>query len=375
MTALSLVATVLLLLGNGFFVGAEFSLIAARRTQLEPLAQEGSRRAATALRAMAQIPLMIAGAQLGITVCSLLLGAIAEPTLAHLLEGPFRALALPDELLHPVAFVLALGIVVFLHTVVGEMVPKNIALAGPERAVLWLGPPMLWFSQATKPLLVALKWMSRHLLQIVHIESADAVKTVYTAEELASLVAESRTEGLLDAEDHQRITGALTLTERTAGSIQVPWTQVHTVTDDITPEALEQLATRTSHARFPVVDRRSRAILGFVHVKDFLGAPDEERHAPLPRSAIRPLAVVGPDTSLADLLLLMRRDRSHFVLVSDGASPLGAVTLDDVLTAVVGSPRAVASGSAGAGTAGAGTVGAGASGAGASGAGSIGAGA
>jgi CBS domain containing-hemolysin-like protein len=339
MTGLSLIATVFLLLGNGFFVGAEFSLIAARRTRLEPLAEEGSRRAATALRAMGQIPLMIAGAQLGITVCSLLLGAIAEPALAHLLEGPFHAVGLPDQVLHPVAFVIALGIVVFLHTVVGEMVPKNIALAGPERAVLWLGPPMLWFSQATKPLLVALKWISRRLLRIVHIESTDSVKTVYTAEELASLVAESRTEGLLDAEDHQRITGALTLTERTAGSVQVAWSKVHTITDDISPEALEQLATRTRHARFPVVDRRNRTILGFVHIKDFLGATELERQAALPRSAIRPLAVVGPDTSLADLLLLMRRDRSHFVLVSDGVSPLGAVTLDDVLTAVVGAPR------------------------------------
>jgi len=340
-TALSLLATALLLLGNGFFVGAEFSLIAARRTQLEPLADAGSRRAATALKAMGQIPLMIAGAQLGITVCSLLLGAIAEPTLAHLLEGPFHALGIPDELLHPIAFVLALGIVVFLHTVVGEMVPKNIALAGPERAVLWLGPPMLWFSQATKPLLVALKWISRHLLRIVHIESTDAVKTVYTAEELASLVAESRTEGLLDAEDHQRITGALTLTERTAGSVQVPWSQVSTVTDDISPESLEQLSSRTRHARFPVVDRRSRAILGFVHVKDFLGTTGLDRQAALPRSAVRPLAVVGPDMSLADLLLLMRRDRSHFVLVSDGVRPLGAVTLDDVLSAVVGNPRSM----------------------------------
>jgi len=114
---------------------------------------------------------------------------------------------------------------------------------------------------------------------------------------------------------------------------------VYTVTDDVSPEALEQLTSRSRHARFPVVDRRSRTILGFVHVKDFIGCAEEERHVPIPRSAIRPLAVVGPDTTLADLLLLMRRDRSHFVLVSEGTIPLGAVTLDDVLSAVVGTPR------------------------------------
>jgi CBS domain containing-hemolysin-like protein len=338
-TAAALIATFLLLLGNGFFVAAEFSLIAARRTQLEPLAQEGSRRAKVALSAMNQIPLMIAGAQLGITVCSLLLGAIAEPALAHLLEQPFAAVGLPERMLHPVAFVIALGIVVFLHTVIGEMVPKNIALAGPERAVLWLGPPMLWFAKATKPLLVTLKWLSRQLLRIVHIESTEAVKTVYTADELASLVAESRTEGLLDAEDHKRITGALTLTERTAGLVLVPWAQVHTVTDDTSPAELELLATRTGRSRFPVVDRRTRTILGFVHVKEVLGASDEERGAPLPRSAIRPLSVVSPDMSLADLLLLMRRERSHLALISDGTRPLGVVTLDDVLSAVVGTPN------------------------------------
>src|SRR6186997_885873 len=130
-----LLIAVLLVLGNAFFVGGEFSLIASRRTVVEPLAAT-SRRARVALRAMNQIPLMIAGAQLGITVCSLGLGAIAEPALAHVLEGPFEALGLPENMLHPVSFVLALIVVVYLHTVIGEMVPKNITLAGPERAAL-----------------------------------------------------------------------------------------------------------------------------------------------------------------------------------------------------------------------------------------------
>ena len=155
-----LLVTVLLLIGNGVFVGGEFALIASRRTALEPLAVT-SRPARWALSAMNQIPLMIAGAQLGITVCSLGLGAIAEPALAHVLEGPFAALGLPENMLHPVAFVLALIVVVYLHTVIGEMVPKNITLAGPERAALILGPFMLAFCTATKPLLNAMRWASR----------------------------------------------------------------------------------------------------------------------------------------------------------------------------------------------------------------------
>ncbi|MFG1927637.1 hemolysin family protein [Cryptosporangium sp. NPDC048952] len=342
MSTLNLAVTVLLLLGNAFFVGGEFALIASRRTQLEPLAALGSRRAAAALKAMGQIPLMIAGAQLGITICSLGLGAIAEPTLAHLLESPFHSLGMPDDLLHPVAFVLALAIVVFLHTVLGEMVPKNIALAGPEKAVMWLGAPMLWFAQATKPILVALKWMSRTLLGLLGIESQDAVKTVYTADELASLVAESRTEGLLDAEDHRRITGALSLAEKTAGTVAVPWPQVDTVNEEISPAALEVLATRVRRSRFPVVDRSSLEIVGFVHVKDVLRMSGAERRAPLPPSSIRTLKAVPPSTTLADLLVLMRRERVHFVLVTDGVTPVGVVTLDDVLHAVFGEAPAVA---------------------------------
>jgi CBS domain containing-hemolysin-like protein len=328
--------TVLLLLGNAFFVGAEFALIASRRTAIEPLAAT-NRAARLALRAMNEIPLMIAGSQLGITICSLALGAIAEPALAHLLIGPFEAVGLHD-LAHPVAFVLALGVVVFAHTVVGEMVPKNLTLAGPERAVLWLGPPMYAFCVATKPILVAMKWLSRQILRLWHIEATDAVKTVFTAEELAGLVGQARTEGLLDPEEHARITGALALSERAAADALRPWSRVTIVSEDVSPAALEVLATRTRRSRFPVVERANRRVLGFVHVKDVLGIEGPQRRAPIPASLIRPLAVVPPDRTLAELLLAMRRERRHIVLVSDGRRPLGIVTLDDVLNAVVGEP-------------------------------------
>jgi CBS domain containing-hemolysin-like protein len=332
----SILITVLLLLGNAFFVGSEFALIASRRTVIEPLAATSS-RARWALAAMNQIPLMIAGAQLGITVCALLLGAISEPALAHWLEGPFHALGLPDGALHPVAFVLALGVVVFLHTVVGEMVPKNITLAGPELSALWLGPAMLAFCVATKPLLLAMKWASRAVLRLWRIEATDAVKTVFTAEELAGLVSQARTEGLLDAEEHARITGALALGRRTAADALRPWIQVATVAENVSPASLEVLATRTGRSRFPVVHRDTRRVLGFVHVKDILGYEGTQRTAPVPPEIVRPLAVVPPERTLAELLLAMRRERRHMVLVSDGRAALGVVTLDDVLTAVVGS--------------------------------------
>jgi CBS domain containing-hemolysin-like protein len=336
---MTLLVAVLLLLGNGFFVAAEFSLIASRRTVIEPLAAV-SRRARSALRAMNDIPLMIAGAQLGISICSLGLGAIAEPALAHVVTGPLRAVGL-GELAHPVALVLALGVVVFAHTVIGEMVPKNLTLAGPEQTVLWLGPPMLGFCLATRPALVALRWGARVILRLWRIEATDAVKTVFTAEELAGLVGQSRVEGLLDAEEHARITGALALSRHTARDALRPWPQIITVPEDVSAAALEVLATRTRRSRFPVVERASRRVLGFVHVKDVLGMVGAQRRAPIPAELVRPLAVVPPDRTLADLLLAMRRERRHIVLVSDGRTPLGVVTLDDVLNAVVGEPRPV----------------------------------
>lgn len=334
-----LLVTVVLLLGNALFVGGEFALIASRRTALEPLA-ETSRPARWALSAMNQIPLMIAGAQLGITICSLGLGAIAEPALAHLLEGPFAAAGLPENAIHPVAFVLALGIVVFLHTVVGEMVPKNITLAGPERSALILGPFMLAFCTATRPLLTAMRWASRTVLRLWKIEATDAVKTVFTAEELAGMVTQARAEGLLGTEQYERIHAALGLSERTAADTLRPWSGVTTVADDASPATIEALATRSGRSRFPVVQRDSRRVLGFVHVKDVLGYEGAQRRLPIPPEIIRPLAVVPPDRNLADLLLAMRRDRRHIVLVSDGRRPLGVIALDDVLHAVIGEPAA-----------------------------------
>jgi CBS domain containing-hemolysin-like protein len=334
---IKLLITGVLLLGNGFFVGSEFALIASRRTVLEPRA-ETSRRARLALRAMNEIPLMIAGAQLGITICTLGLGAIAEPALAHYLEAPFHLVGVPDAALHPISFVLALAIVSYLHTVIGEMVPKNLALAGPESVVVWLGPLLYWFCLATKPLLQALKWLSKVILRIWRIESTDAVKTVFTAEELAGLVSQARTEGLLDASEHARITGALALNNSTALDVMRPWASVTTVTADVSPASLEVLATRTGWSRFPVVERATRRVLGFVHVKDILGIVGTQRREPIAPELIRPLPVVAGDRTLAELLLAMRKERRHMMLVSDARTPLGVVTLDDVLMAVVGTP-------------------------------------
>ena len=169
-----------LLLANAFFVGAEFALISARRTQIEPRVLEGSRRARITLKAMENVSLVMAGAQLGITACSLGLGAVGEPAVAHLLEPGFHALGVPDAWLHPVAFVVAMSIVVYLHVVLGEMVPKNLAIAGPERSALLLGPPMMAVVWVLKPVVVVLNAIANGLLRLVRVEPKDEVSSVFT---------------------------------------------------------------------------------------------------------------------------------------------------------------------------------------------------
>jgi CBS domain containing-hemolysin-like protein len=323
---------VVLLLGNAFFVGSEFALISSRRTVVEPMAAT-SRRARAALRAMNDIPLMIAGAQLGVTICSLGLGAIAEPAFAHLLEVPFEAVGLPPSATHAVAFALALLVVVYLHTVIGEMVPKNLTLAGPEATVVWLGPPMLAFCLATRPLLVALKWAAASILRLWRIQAADAVKTVYTADELANLVTQAQSAGELDPDEHARIEGALALRTRTAADVMRRWSEITTVPVGVSPAFLEVLAAQTGRSRFPVEHTASRRVVGFVHVKDVIGLP--ARLEPIPSRLIRQLDVVGPTRVLGDLLLAMVHERRHMVLVSDGQSPLGVLTLHDVLGVLV----------------------------------------
>ena len=190
--------TVVLLALNALFVASEFALISARRTQLEPRIQAGSRPARMAMRAIENITQIMAAAQLGITICSLGLGAVGEPAIAHLLEPVFESVSLPESLVHTVSFIVAMTIVVFAHVVLGEMVPKNLALVGPDRAALFLGPFMLAVVAVLKPFVVVLNGVANIIVRLFRIEPKGEVASTYSHDEVAGLVEESRREGLLD---------------------------------------------------------------------------------------------------------------------------------------------------------------------------------
>ncbi|NEE08252.1 DUF21 domain-containing protein, partial [Streptomyces sp. SID7499] len=184
MSMLQLLLAALLVLANGFFVGAEFALVSVRRSQIEPLAAQGSGRARTVLHGLENLPQMMAAAQFGITVCSLTLGAVAEPTVAHLLEPVFHAAHVPDGLVHPLGFALALLSVVVLHLVIGEMVPKNLAMAAPERTALWLSPGLVAFARLCRPVTTALGACAGLVLRLFGVEPKDEVEAVFTSEQL-----------------------------------------------------------------------------------------------------------------------------------------------------------------------------------------------
>ncbi len=328
-----------LLAFNAFFVGAEFALISARRSQIEPRAQAGSRVARTTLRAMENVSLMMAGAQLGITICSVGLGAVGEPAVAHLIEPLFERAGVPEALVHPVAFMIALTVVVFLHVVLGEMVPKNIAIAGPERSALVLGPPMFFVVTLLRPVIVALNAVANATLRLLRVEPKEEISSAFTREEVAALVEESRGEGLIEADEYDRLAGALGFTEKAVTSVLMPAASLTTVRRGSTPAEVEALCAATGFSRFPV-EADDGELVGYLHIKDVLEPDEERRSRPLEDKWIRPFAPVTPDDALHDALEQLQRRGAHMArVVTTEGTTLGLATLEDVLEELVGEIR------------------------------------
>jgi CBS domain containing-hemolysin-like protein len=339
MIGLSLFITVLLLLGNAFFVGAEFAVITARRDRLEALADEGKTRARIAIRAGHELPLLIAGAQLGVTVCSLGLGALAEPAISHLLEEPFGALGVPDTVVHVVGFVIALCIVTMLHTLFGEMVPKNLALAGPERAAMWLVPVHFAFCRFTRPLLVMFTALANGVLRLLRVTPKGELDNAYTTDELASLIAESREEGLLAGPESRRLVQTLSSAEHTVADVLVPLAKLTSLPAAPTVGNVADVVAATGFSRFPLRAEDGR-LVGYLHVKDVLDLLDDDPTEPVPRARIRGLPEVPTDARLDEALTALRRSNSHLAkAVQPDGAVIGVVALEDVVEEYVGTVR------------------------------------
>ena len=346
MTPLAAVLVALgLLLANAFFVGAEFALISSRRTQFEPRAAAGSRSARLTLRAMDRVSLMLAAAQLGITLCSLGLGAVGEPAVAHLLEPVLSLVSLPGNLVPLLSFGLALAVVVSLHVVLGEMVPKNIALAAPERSALALTPVLTGFSVALRPVVWLLNAGANLGLRALRVEAREEVSSTFTHDQVAGLIDESRREGLLGADVHDLLAGALHFFERTVDAVLLPLDTLVTVSAAVTPAQVDALCSQTRFSRFPVRSD-SGSLAGYLHIMDALETDPSLRGKPIAAENIRPLVTIPAGTPLHEALAAMRRAGAHLgQLVDEAEMTLGVVAMEDVLEELVGEIRdAAASG-------------------------------
>ncbi|MDH6697230.1 hemolysin family protein [Streptomyces griseoviridis] len=334
MTAVQLLIGLATLVVNAFFVGAEFALISVRRSQIEPHAEEGDRRAKSVLWGLQHVSALLAAAQLGITLCTLVLGVVAEPAIAHLLEPVFHAVGVPTGAGHAVSFVIALALATYLHMLLGEMVPKNIALAEPVRSALLLGPPLVALSRALRPVIFAVNAFANTLLKLLKVEVKDEVTATFSDAELARLVRDSGEAGLIDDRALERLHDALELGRRPVRDVVLPLERVVHARVGVTPEQLERLSAQSGFSRFPVVDE-NRRIVGYLHVKDALDAMP--RDLPFRVPDMRPIARVRAVTPLDDVLTAMRGSRTHLAAVlGDDGRLAGLVTMEDVLQELFG---------------------------------------
>lgn len=334
----ALIWFVVLLIGNAFFVASEFAIMSARRSQIEPLAEAGNKRAQTALRAMEHVSLMLACSQLGITVCSLVILNVAEPAVHHLVAEPLMHLGLAESAADLTGFLIALLVVTFAHVIFGEMVPKNISVSTADRAALWLAPVLVVISRLVRPIIWFMNWIANAALRLMRIEPKDEVSSTFTADELQTILEESTAEGLVTDADGM-LSGALEFSEKTVSDVMVPVDQVLCLPSDSSPHDLERAVGRTGFSRF-VLESEDGTYLGYLHVKDVLSIPDERYRDPTPLTRVRSLINLRPETTVEDALATMQRTHGHVArVVAWEGETIGVLFLEDVLEELIGEVR------------------------------------
>jgi CBS domain containing-hemolysin-like protein len=331
-----LIWLVVLLVVNAFFVGAEFAVISARRSQIEPLAEQGSRAAVATLWAMEHATLMLAMSQLGITVCSLLILNVSEPAIHHLLEVPLALTSLSDDAIRVIAFAVALALVTFLHVVLGEMVPKNLSFSVPDRAALLLAPPLVMLARVFKPVIFCLNGVANATLRVFKVEPKSEATSAYTLDEVAGIVAQSTREGVLE-DTTGALTAAFDFTAKKVRDVEVARDSIVALPTTATPVQIQQMVAEHGYSRYILIDPNGGPT-GYLHLKDVMDlthadAADE----PIPPKRIRRLGSVPRDSDLEDALAAMRRTGSHLARSVDRSGvATGVLFLEDIIEELVG---------------------------------------
>jgi CBS domain containing-hemolysin-like protein len=327
-TAPLLAVGVLLLLANAIFVAAEFAFVAARQPRLQALGAQGEGRAGVAQAAMRDLPRTLAATQLGITMASIGLGftteAALESSVVPLLED---ALPVPDALLQVVAGGLSLGVVISAHTLLGEMVPKNLAIAAPERSALWLAPLIRPFALTMRPPVHLLTAASNALLRALGVEPRSELDTAHSVEDVADMVELAGREGTIDGAERELLDRAIRFAGMQVEQVMVPWEQVTSVEESMSRAEMREIAIRAGHSRLPVL--RDREVLGFVHVLDL--------QRPATELPLQPVLRVPPPRRLMELFEDLRLQSRRLAVVTDEVGQaVGLVTLEDLLAELLG---------------------------------------
>jgi CBS domain containing-hemolysin-like protein len=326
---------VLLLVGNAFFVAAEFALVASKRHRLEDLADRGSVAARAAVRGSRELSLMLAGAQLGITLCTLGLGSLAKPAVAQLFEPVLAFVRLPDTAAYVISVMLAVAVVVFLHMVVGEMAPKSWAIAHPERSALVLALPFRAFARVTRPVLALLNAMANGCLRLVGVRPQDEPAQVHGPRELALLLRSSHEHGLLAEPEHRVLAGAIDLDTTPLTDVLVPLEAVVGVAATATCSEAEATSRESGRSRLVVFDGDGEPggrPIGIAHVRDVVRASPATPVAIVTAPAVH----VAASLSLLETVSFMRGRHAQLVIVDEPAGPAGIVTMEDLLERVLG---------------------------------------
>ncbi|KAB8163410.1 DUF21 domain-containing protein [Streptomyces sp. 3MP-14] len=321
--------TVVLLIGSGFFVAAEFALVAARRHRVETAIAEGRRGAKAALAGMHELSLMLAGAQLGITACTLGLGSISKPAISHEVDPVLHDLGLPSGLSYGIAFLFAMFVVVFLHMVVGEMAPKSWAISHPERSAMLLAPAFRALVRAVRPLIWVLNKISNGLVRLCRVTPREELTSVHDREQLTHLVSESQRLGLISEADSGLITRSLTEPQSPVGAFQVPAREIVSVPSSAPVETILAAASASDHTRLLVAD--GERVVGSVHARDAVVARARGQRVTAGELA-RPVPELTADDTVDFAVEQLRQRRASLAVVRDAEGRLtGLISLDDLL--------------------------------------------
>ncbi|WP_461023229.1 hemolysin family protein [Thalassiella azotivora] len=334
---LLLALVVVLITANALFVAAEFSLVTVDRTSVERRAQDGDRRAEGVLQALRTLSTQLSGAQLGITVTSLVVGFVAEPSIAALLRGPLGLTGLSDAALTATAFTIAFLVATGAQMVFGELVPKNWAIAEPMRVGRAVAGFQRGFTRLAGPLIRLLNGMANAVLRAVGVEPQEELASARSPEELASLARRSARQGTLEPGTAELLTRSIEFGDRRAADVMTPRPRVRFLSADATAQDVVDLAVRTGHARFPVTGDGVDDVIGMVHFKHAVAVPYEERATRRVRDVVHELPAVPASMELDPLLGVLRTAGPQMALVVDeyGGTD-GIVTLEDLVEEIVG---------------------------------------